>query len=164
MRKPSREYERAVTISYFITFTSYGARLHGNETGSVDRLHNLSRLLEADERRASAEKALMDQAPYELDARRRELALHAMVEACSHRRWLLFAAHVRSNHVHAVVGADVRPEIVMNCFKSYASRALNRSGLDLPNRKRWTRHGSTRHLWKEEHVSAANFLRRSRAG
>ena len=38
----------------------------------------------------------MDQAPYELDARRRELVLQAMVEACSHRGWLQFAAHVRS--------------------------------------------------------------------
>ena len=113
MRKPSRECERAVAISYFITFTSYGARLHGNETGSVDRLHNLpgSRLLEADERRASAAKALMGQAPYELDARRRELVLQAMVEACSHRGWLLFAAHVRTNHVHAIVGAGVHQKL-----------------------------------------------------
>lgn len=157
MRKPSRECERAVTMSYFITFTCYGTRLHGNETGSVDRLHNLpgSRLLDADESRASASKALMDQAPYQLDVHRRELVLQAMGEACSHRGWMLFAAHVRTNHVHAVVGADVRPEIVMNCFKSYASRALNRSGFDPPDRKRWTRHGSTRYLWKEEDISAA---------
>ena len=157
MPKPSRECERAFTISYLLTFTCYGTRLHGNETGSVDRLHNLpgSRLLEADEGRAFAARALMDQAPCQLDGRRRELVLRAMVEACSHRGWMLFAAHVRTNHVHAVVVADARPEIVMNCFKSYASRTLNRSGLDRPNRKRWTRHGSTRYLWKEEHVSAA---------
>ena len=116
-------------MSYFITFTCYGTRLHGDETGSVDRLHNLpgSCLLEADESRASASKARMDQAPYQLDVHRRELVLQAMGEACSHRGWMLFAAHVRTDHVHAVVGAGVRPEIVMNCFKSYASRALNRS-------------------------------------
>ena len=95
------------------------------------------------------------QAPYQLDVHRRELVLQAMGEACSHRGWKLFAAHVRTNHVHAVVRAGVRPEIVMNCFKSYASRALNRSGFDPPNRKRWTRHGSTRYLWKEEDISAA---------
>jgi hypothetical protein len=27
--------------------------------------------------------------------------------------------------------------------------------LDEPNRKRWARHGSTRWLWKPQHVSAA---------
>ena len=27
-------------LSYFITFSSYGTRLHGSENGSVDRNHN----------------------------------------------------------------------------------------------------------------------------
>jgi REP element-mobilizing transposase RayT len=97
----------------------------------------------------------MDQTPYKLDAGRRELVLKAIIEVRSHRGWTLFTAHVRTNHVHAVVGADVRPETVMNCFKSYASRALNRFGLDPVNRKRWTRHGSTRYLWNEEELPAA---------
>jgi hypothetical protein len=62
---------------------------------------------------------------------------------------------VRSSHVHAVVAAEARPERVMSAFKTYASRRLNQMGLDEPNRKRWARHGSTRCLWKPEHVSAA---------
>ncbi len=43
----------------------------------------------------------------------------------------------------------------MNDLKSYASRCLNRLGLDGPMRKRWARHGSTRWLWKPRSVSAA---------
>jgi hypothetical protein len=43
----------------------------------------------------------------------------------------------------------------MNDVKSYASRCLNQVGLDEPARKRWARHGSTRWLWKPEHISAA---------
>jgi len=43
----------------------------------------------------------------------------------------------------------------MGDFKSYSSRSLNRKGLDSPERKRWTRHGSTRWLWEPEHISAA---------
>ena len=43
----------------------------------------------------------------------------------------------------------------MRDFKVYASRRLNRLGVDPPNRKRWTRHGSTRWLRKPEHVAAA---------
>jgi hypothetical protein len=61
----------------------------------------------------------------------------------------------RSNHVHAVVEAEVPPERVMSDFKAYASRRLNRMRLDGPGRKRCTRHGSTRWLWKPQHVSAA---------
>ena len=71
---------------------------------------------------------------------------------CSQRGWRLLAAHVRSNHVHT---AEVPPERVMNDFKAYASRRLNRMRLDEPDRKRWARHGSTRFLWKPEHVWAA---------
>jgi hypothetical protein len=43
----------------------------------------------------------------------------------------------------------------MNDLKSYASRCLNRKGLDQPACKRWARHGSTQWLWKPENVAAA---------
>ncbi len=62
---------------------------------------------------------------------------------------------VRTNHVHVIVESEVRHEKVMNAFKSYASRALNRMGIDGLERKRWARHGSTRWLWKDEHVQQA---------
>ena len=62
---------------------------------------------------------------------------------------------MRTSHVHVVVEADVRPERIMNDLKSYASRCLNRLGLDEPTRKRWARHGSTRWLWQPQTVSAA---------
>ncbi|HXB72042.1 MAG TPA: transposase [Candidatus Acidoferrales bacterium] len=79
----------------------------------------------------------------------------AIQEVCVHRGWSLLAAHVRSNHVHAVVEAEVTSERVMSDFKPYGSRRLNQMRLDGPNRKRWARHGSTRWLWKPQHVSAA---------
>ena len=49
----------------------------------------------------------MDQAPYHLDQTRRDAVLEAIQEVCVHRRWSLLAAHVRSNHVHTVVEAEV---------------------------------------------------------
>lgn len=95
------------------------------------RLHNLpgSRLLDSDPQRAAAERELMEKAPYLLDRDSRAIVLNALREVCLHRGWSLFAAHVRTNHVHVIVEADVRPEKAMNAFKSYASRALNRCDL-----------------------------------
>jgi REP element-mobilizing transposase RayT len=90
-----------------------------------------------------------------MDRSRREAVLAALLERCSDRHWNLLAAHVRTNHVHIVVDADARPERIMNDLKSYASRCLNRVGLDNIARKRWARHGSTRWLWKRQSVSAA---------
>lgn len=144
-------------VIYLITFACYGCHLHGSESGSVDRGHNVpgTPILELDPVRAAAEKERMEQAPYDLDQIRRDAVLGAIQEVCAHRGWSLLAAHVRSNHVHTVVEAEVSPERIMSDFKTYASRRLNRMSLDEPNRKRWARHGSTRWLWKPQHVSAA---------
>ena len=94
----------------------------------------------------------MGQEPYELDAPRRQIVLGAIREVCSYRHWRLLAVHVRARHVHVVVQAAANPERVMNDFKAYASRALNAAGLDPSERKRWTRHGSTRYLWTPQRV------------
>ena len=144
-------------MRYFITFACYGGHLHGDESGSVDRRHNLpgSRWLEADPQRALAERQEMNQAPFLLDQDSRTAVLEALREVCWHRGWTLLAAHVRTNHVHVVVEAEVRPEKVMNDFKSYASRGLNQSGRGGSDRKRWARHGSTRWLWKDQDVRDA---------
>ena len=144
-------------MTYLITFACYGCHLHGAEAGSVDLAHNLpgAPILEGDSARLAFAGQRMDQPPYYLDQVRRDTVLKAIQDVCTHRGWSLLAAHVRSNHVHTVVEAGAPPERVMSDFKVYASRHLNRISLDEPNRKRWARHGSTRWLWKPQHVSAA---------
>src|SRR5580658_6701541 len=52
IRRQSRDCKdryRNAAMRYFVTFTCYGAHLHGEETGSVDRNHNVfgNRLTEA---------------------------------------------------------------------------------------------------------------------
>jgi len=125
-------------MRYFITFTCYGAHLHGDEAGSVDRNHNLygGRTVEPDAARTSHERLRMKHGPLELDSDEREVVLDSLKEVCLHRNWGLLAAHVRTNHVHVVVEAEVGPEMVMNAFKSYASRSLNRLGCGEPEQKR----------------------------
>jgi len=144
-------------VIYLITFAGYGRHLQGSESGSVDSEHNVpgTPILGVDSARAAAEGKRMDQAPYNLDQIRRDVVLEAIREVCAHRGWSLLAAHVRSNHVHAVVEAEIPPERVMRDFKAYASLRLNQMKVDEPGRKRWARHGSTRWLWKPQHVSAA---------
>ena len=147
---------RPVALTYLITFTRYGTRLHGDETGSVDREHNFpgNRYLDPNPLRQRFEKRRMDQAAYALDTQRREIVLGAVQEVCRHRNWHLLAAHVRTNHVHVVLEAMQEPEKILNTLKSYASRDLNKAGLDQAQR-RWTRYGSTRYLWKPKEIVAA---------
>jgi REP element-mobilizing transposase RayT len=142
-------------IAYFITFTCYGSHLHGAEPASVDRDHNTfgARRVIPDPARLVATEILMKDAPYVLDAAGRQIVLQTIQEVCSHRRWNLIAAHVRTTHVHVVVEAEKPSEGVLHDFKAYATRRLNQHEGRTANR--WTRHGSTRYLWKEEDVAGA---------
>jgi REP element-mobilizing transposase RayT len=106
----------------------------------------------------------MDQPPFRLGPTHRKIVLDALLDRRQWQASNLVAAHVRTNHVHLVVETEVRPERIMNDLKSYASRCLNQQGTGEPGRKRWARNGSTRWLWKPEHVSAAiGYVLRSRA-
>ena len=108
-----------------------------------------------DPKRVIRERRSMLQDPYLLDREGRAVVLASMRRHCAHRGWNLLAAHVRSNHVHTIVEAEIGPERIMNEFKCYASRELNRLGRDGPQRRRWARHGSTRWLWKDQDVREA---------
>ena len=143
--------------AYLITFTGYGTWLHGDAAGSVDRQHNVYGLpvCKPDPGREGFLKSKMEHDPFIMDGSSRATVLAAIREVCEQRAWWLFAAHVRMNHVHVVVQAGDPPERVMNDFKVYASRHLNRSGSGDSTRKRWSRHGSTRHLWNQEQLERA---------
>jgi REP element-mobilizing transposase RayT len=146
-----------IPLAYLITFTCYGTRLHGDESGSVDEDHNQfgTPLVPANPRRVLAQEKQMKQVRYTLDQLRRTIVLGALRQHCTQRGWALLAAHVRSTHVHFVVGAEEKPERILNEVKAYTSRALNQTGFDHAFRKRWTVHGSTRYLWKPEQVGNA---------
>ncbi len=145
-----------MALAYFITFTTYGTWLHGTSKakGSVDAEHNAygSAFVQPDaDRLATAQKQMM-QPPYIMDAAQRAVVCDAIVEMGREKGWKVWAAHVRSNHVHVVITADREPGRLMSDLKGRASSALNRAGLDEPDRRRWTRHGSTKHLFTEAQV------------
>ena len=130
-------------ISWFLVYrkgVAYDSSEDAQRTNrGLDRQnHNLTgaRLIEVDPQRMAFEQESMNQQPFLLDQGSRRVVLHVLQDVCLHRGWCLLAAHVRTNHVHAVVEAEVRPEKIMNDFKSYASRELNRLGHDGPDRKR----------------------------
>jgi hypothetical protein len=128
----------------------------GTKKGSVDRKNNIAGepLIIPDVELRNARKALMEESPYLMEAAERAIVLTAIRQRASYRGWHLFAAHVRTNHVHIVVVGDATPERMMTEFKAYATRALNRISTDM-RQKHWTRHGSTRWLNTEESLGRA---------
>jgi len=148
--------ETAIPLAYFITFSCYGTWLHGDKLTSVDRFNNIAGtdFLSLNSKRLHLVTNNMSENPYLLDETRRCIVLKAVLEVCKYRQWVLLAAHIRSNHVHIVIHAMFAPEQIMNTIKSYASRHLNEAKLDGMRVNRWTRHGSTRYLWKATEVEA----------
>ena len=145
-----------MALAYFITFTTYGTWLHGTDKGmgSVDGEHNEygAEFVEPDPGREREAREAMAQPPYTMDAARREVVRDAIVALAREKGWRLLAVHVRSNHVHAVVEAERDPGRLMSDLKARASRDLTRAGFEDSNRIRWTRHGSTRHLFTAAEV------------
>ncbi len=143
-------------LAYFITFTTYGTWLHGRGQGSVDRDTNIpgEPFLPADPHREAEQRATMKQPEYRLDAARRDVVLKTIREVSRHRKWRLWAVHVRSNHVHIIVTGPKKPERIMGDFKAWCSRRLREAFGEPADRERWTEHGSTPYLWTEETLHA----------
>src|SRR5689334_19582045 len=102
-------------LAYFLTFTTYGTWLHGRDSGSVDSEHNApgTPFLPSDPQREAFQRRALRQPPYVLDEARRAVVLRTIREVARHRRWKVWAVHVRTAHVHVVVTAGDRPEKVM---------------------------------------------------
>jgi REP element-mobilizing transposase RayT len=146
-----------MALAYFITFTTYGTWLHGTAKGkgSVDRKHNQfgEEFVAPNLKRHSVEQCVMSQPPYALDSARRKIVRDTIAGLCREKQWQLLAMHVRTNHVHLVVSADRDPDRLMSDMKARASRKLTQAGFETSSRKRWTRHGSTVHLFDEASVA-----------
>lgn len=138
-----------VPQAYFITWTTYGTRLHGDERGTVDRKHNLygHPLLPSDNSRRASERHELDGDPIMLTQQQRAAIDAAIREHADFKGWRFWALNVRTNHVHVVSSANEPPEKIMNAFKAYATRRLRAKSLVEPDAKVWTRHGSTPYLW-----------------
>jgi hypothetical protein len=145
-------------LAYFLTFTTYGTWLHGTDKGfgSVDRQHNAygTPFVAPDDEREQLAAERMTEPPYFLPEATRTICRDAIVAICQEKQWRLLALHVRTNHVHVVLSANREPSRLMSELKARASRDLNLAGTDAQE-KRWSRHGSTRHLFDEDAVAAA---------
>ena len=149
---------RTEPLAYLITFRCYGSWLHGETRGSVAR-RNYNRYGTPDmgpnKKILTDEKGKLMTAPVVLNQNQRRLVESAIREVCEYRSYFLYAASVRTNHVHVVVAAPCKPEHIMDSFKSYATRNLHERKFIGDDVKPWARHGSTCYLWTEEEMERA---------
>lgn len=145
-------------VAYFMTFTTYGTRLHGDPRGSVDAEHNGFGDLgvEPNPVRLQWERRRQKGESVVLTPEARRIVGDAICEVCRVRAWTLVALNVRTNHVHLVVSAAAPPRLMMTSFKAWATRALRQARLADGSRRLWTESGSARLLWRERDVLGAS--------
>ena len=145
-------------LAYLITVRTFGTWLHGDERGSMDRhgknVYGAPRIAENPKLHYQMRSELTSPA-FLLSGRQRACAEAAIRSMCRTRDYSLFAINVRTNHVHVVISAAAKPEVIINAVKANATRELREKGLVNADASVWSRGGSRRYLWKMHHVDAA---------
>lgn len=145
-------------IGYFLTWTTYGTRLHGDERGSVDDAHNRygTPRLEPDPRRERVERDAMVSGAVVLSAAMRSVVVEVIHAHAVVRGWRVWAAAARTNHVHVVVScSETEPETVIGQYKAWGTRRLRERGLAGAKARVWTPKGSTRYLFTPDDIGGA---------
>lgn len=153
-RPPSGEHGEA---TYFLTFTTYGTRVPGDEGGTTDRRRNTYGTPREPENAGleHAQRQAMSGPAVVVSATERELGHRTIMELANRRGRQLHALNVRSNHVHAVVWADEPPLQVIQSMKAWVTRRLVEEGHRERGATLWTKRGSRRFLWDEGSILRA---------
>jgi REP element-mobilizing transposase RayT len=145
-------------LAYLLTFRTYGTWLHGDDRHSVDR-HGRNIYGTPD---ISPNQKLQSQMQRELkqpaiifNLLQRTVVEKAIRELCKQRNYHLQAINVRSNHVHAVLSVQAKPERIANAFKAFATKKLREENLFPKDAQIWSRGKSRRYLWKPRYVALA---------
>lgn len=157
-------------LAYFLTWTTYGTWLPGDERGWVRRGKGFQ-LPDPIIQEKAAEK--MTEPSCLLDSDQRLIVEETIRRHCKLRRWELHAVSCRSNHVHVIVAAGVKPKAIRDQFKAWCTRKLkerqiategatsarsankgHQRELTSPREKWWTEKGSIRHVMDQESLEA----------
>ncbi len=176
--KDSRPFEPPMPdpLAFFLTWTTYGTWLPGDERGWVD--YGIGFQLPDPMLKWEAQARMTEDACI-LDDEQRRLVEKTITDHCRIRGWELHAVNCRTNHVHVVVSANRDPKEVRDQFKAWGTRKLKEleryrrsiatlarrasEGLegapvivDSPIRENWwTERGSQRWIGDEESLEAA---------
>ncbi len=132
-------------LGYFLTWTTYGSWLPGDERGWVH--HRAGGILPPDSERSRTARRQMKGQPVRLNSDQRRIVRDSIIQSFREKGWDIYALNVRSNHVHIVVAVPNKSlERVISYLKAWASRNLNEAPSIEAPRRWWTRHGSTRYI------------------
>ncbi|OGT25483.1 MAG: hypothetical protein A3I77_04115 [Gammaproteobacteria bacterium RIFCSPLOWO2_02_FULL_42_14] len=149
--------KKPIPLAYIITCRTYATWLHGDERNSVDRYHNkfLTPRIKPNPVLEKVRKQLCKETPYLMNAPQRETVLQSIIKTSECANWHLYAAHVRTNHMHIVVSAPKEPEKITVSLKAYATRYLKQQHPELNRERYWSKGASTGYIFQSENLFRA---------
>jgi hypothetical protein len=134
---------RSGPLAFFLTWTTYGSWLPGDDRGWCDAAGGIRG---PNPRLALHASRTLRHSRVDFGPRERCVVEAAVRQHCDFRGWQLHAVSCRTMHVHAAVTArDSSPDAVLASLKAWCSRELSRQA---GRRSRWwTRGGSARLLF-----------------
>ena len=108
-------------LAYYLTWTTYGSWLPGDERGWVWRGKGFQL---PDPQRQARARERMTEAVCILTDEQRRVVEKTIADHCRIRGWHLHVVNCRTNHVHVVVTAPLAPEEVRDQFKAWCTRKL----------------------------------------
>ena len=143
------EFNDGEPLAYFITWTTYGTWLPGDERSwnrkGTGEIQSPNPALETTARKKMSEPEFMMSDQY------RDLVAETIRSHCEIRGWHLHVVNPRTNHVHVVVTATpYDPKTVREQFQAWCTRKLK---VLVPGRKHfWTEGGSCRFVNTEDEL------------
>jgi REP element-mobilizing transposase RayT len=150
MNQESGQIPMNEPLAYFLTWTTYGSWLPGDDRGWSEK-PGIFRSPSPGIRRA-AEQCLTEPI-LTLDLEQRQIVEETIRAHCIIRKWQLHAVNARTQHVHVVLTAPGRdPEDVLDQLKAWCTRKLKaqerRTASEASQIRQnwWTQRGSKRRL------------------
>src|SRR5262249_3348105 len=159
---PPRPHEPPLpeALAYFLTWPTYGTWLPGDERGWVKYRKSWQR---PDPIRKREAEARMSEDACVLDSQQRQLVEKTIADHCEVLSWNLHAVNCRSNPLHVVLTAPIRPKQVQMQFKAWCTRRLKEfecrlrgTAIDDSSVRKewWAERGSQRWLNDEDSLEA----------
>ncbi|HZZ30228.1 MAG TPA: hypothetical protein VFE46_19675 [Pirellulales bacterium] len=153
-------------LAYHITFGTYGARLHGDERGTVDCRHNRVNepILGRNDAWRHASRDRLQFAPISLTLRQRHHSEAIIPEICRRGGWKYHLAAAQADHVHALITADTDGKIVRRLLKRWLSEELSKFWPLPEGQAWWAESGSVKWIWTGDYFrNVLDYIRRQSA-
>lgn len=143
---------RPAPLAYFLTWTTYGSWLPGDDRGWTNESTGHQ---PPDRRTLRTAAERLQESICVLSVEERQIVEATIADHCQIRGWKLHAVNCRTNHVHVVVQANSPPDVVTGQFKSWSTRRLRAHEASTSDREKrrhrwWSEGGSKRYL-NDEH-------------